>query len=113
MHTRDYIIKFQELKEKNQNQEEEFPVSLRGMYQGVLDGLSLFDEFSNDEEPNMNLIVKKMKWFSAGLSHCRYFLENTEFGDKVANLNYEFSRDLKSVGYEFLGIDTGCSNHRL
>lgn len=59
MNTRDYIHKLQELKDKNQNQEEMYPVSLRGMYQGVLEGLSFFDEFSNDEELDMDLVVKK------------------------------------------------------
>lgn len=98
MKTRAYIRKLQELKEKNQNQVERYPVSSREGYEVMMDWLSLFDEFSNEEEPDIGLVVKKMK--NPVLSHYRYFCEHYDFGDEVITLKYEFSQYLESLGYD-------------
>jgi len=98
MNTKEYLTKFRELREKNEGQEERYPISSREGYKVMMDWLSLFDEFSNEEEPDIGLVAKKMK--NPLLSHYRYFCEHYDFGKEVIELNYEFSQYLESLGYD-------------
>lgn len=101
MITKGYLLKFRELREKNEGQVEMYDLKDQLAYKAMMSILKRFDEYIDSESINMALLVKDMQSFSLLTSHLQSFCMNTDFGKEVIELNYEFLKYLKSLGYDF------------